>query len=140
MTSEELDEFLGQERVCRVATSPPSGPHITALWFVWDGRALWLYSIVNSKRWRNLMADPRVAVLVDAGVEYNQLRGAELAGIVEVVGEVPRVGEANSDLQVPEGLFARKYIGVDQMIDDHKHAWLRITPTKITSWDFRKMT
>jgi hypothetical protein len=25
------------------------------------------------------------------------------------------------------------------MIHDGRHAWLRITPAKITSWDFRKL-
>lgn len=40
MTPEELDEFLGGERTCRVATAAPDGPHLTALWFVWDGTTL----------------------------------------------------------------------------------------------------
>jgi hypothetical protein len=26
------------------------------------------------------------------------------------------------------------------MYHDGRHAWLRITPTKITSWDFRKLS
>ena len=139
MTPGELDEFLGAERTCRVATSTVEGPHLTALWFVWDGAALWLYSIIRTKRWRDVIADPRAAVLVDAGHEYAELRGAELTGAVEVIGEVPRTGEAQPDLTVPERLFARKYLGGQAMAHDYKHAWLRLPPTKITSWDFRKM-
>jgi len=139
MIPEELDEFLGSERTCRAATSTTDGPHLTALWFAWDGASLWLYSITRSKRWRDLIAEPRVAVLVDTGHEYAELRGVELRGAVEVVGEVPRIGEAQPDLTVPERLFARKYLGSEDMAHDDKHAWLRLTPTKITSWDFRKI-
>jgi uncharacterized protein YhbP (UPF0306 family) len=139
MTRQEVDDFLAEERTCRVAVSSPDGPHLTALWYVWDGHALWLNSIVKSQRWTDLVRDPRVAVLVDAGQEYTELRGVELRGNVERVGEVPRTGAPYPALEEAERLFARKYTGTDKMIHDGRHAWLKITPEKITSWDFRKM-
>jgi pyridoxamine 5'-phosphate oxidase-like protein len=139
MTPEELGAFLDSERTCRVATAAPDGPHLTALWFVWDGTSLWLYSIIASKRWSDLRRDPRVAVLVDTGHDYHELRGAELRGRVDVVGEVPRTGQPDRELAVPEQLFARKYLGSDTMIHDERHAWLRLTPERVVSWDFRKL-
>lgn len=139
MTKEELDAFLATERTCRVATVSPQGPHNTALWFVWDGTALWLTSIVKSQRWTDLERDPRVAVLVDAGETYDQLRGVELRGKAEIVGEVPRTGEPNAELAGPELLTARKYHGSDTFHYDGRHAWLKLVPEKITSWDFRKL-
>src|SRR5690242_15425158 len=52
MSPEELDDFLGEERMCRVASVGADGrPHNSPLWFVWDGSALWLNSIVKSQRW-----------------------------------------------------------------------------------------
>lgn len=138
MDKAELDEFLTVERTCRVATASPRGPHNTPLWFVWDGEALWLTSLVKSQRWTDLERDPRVAVLVDAGEDYGELRGAELRGKVEIVGEVPRTGEPSADLENPERLIADKYLG-GQMLHDGRHAWLRLVPEKITSWDFRKI-
>src|ERR1700677_5040431 len=77
MDKAELDAFLGGERTCRLATSSPQGPHLTALWFAWDGTAMWIYSIVRSQRWTDLERDGRIAVLVDAGEDYFELRGAE---------------------------------------------------------------
>jgi len=139
MTKPELDEFLAGERTCRVATASPQGPHVTPLWYVWDGTALWLTSVVTSQRWTDLARDPRVAVLVDAGEGYDELRGAELRGAVEVVGEVPRTGAPDERLAEAELLFARKYAGGDVMHHDGRHAWLRLVPGKITSWDFRKL-
>lgn len=139
MTGAEIDAFLAEERTCRVATIGPDGPHATPLWFGWDGAALWLYSITRSKRWADLMRDPRISVVVDAGVEFQELRGVEITGTVEVVGELPRTGEPDDALTDIELLFARKYMGGDEVFHDGRHGWLRITPTKITSWDFRKM-
>ena len=97
MTAAEVDEFLAAERTCRVATAGPDGrPHVAPLWFVWDGKSLWLSSLVRSQRWTDLMRDPRVAVIVDAGVEYSELRGVELSGAVAPVGDVPRTADARS--------------------------------------------
>ena len=139
MSEQELNDFLTAERTCRVATVSPQGPHNTPLWFVWDGAALWLTSIVKSQRWTDLQRDPRVAVIVDAGEQYNELRGAELRGRVEVVGEAPRTGEPNEELAPVELLMARKYHGSDTVHYDGRHAWLKLVPEKITSWDFRKL-
>lgn len=138
MTPEEVDAFLAEERTCRVATVGPNGPHATPLWYAWHGGALWLTSVVRSQRWTDLRRDPRVAVVVDAGTAYDELRGVELRGRVEVVGEVPRTGAPVPELVGPEQLMADRYLG-GTFVHDGRHAWLRLVPDKITSWDFRKL-
>jgi hypothetical protein len=138
MTPAEVDAFLGEQRTCRVATVGPGGPHATPLWFAWHGGALWLTSVVRSQRWADLRRDPRIAAVVDAGESYDELRGVELRGRVEVVGEVPRTGEPVPELDGPEQLFADRYTG-GTVVRDGRHAWLRLVPEKITSWDFRKL-
>jgi hypothetical protein len=138
MTPEEVDAFLAEERTCRVATVGRDGPHATPLWYAWHGGALWLTSVVRSQRWTDLQRDPRVAVVVDAGASYDELRGVELRGRVEVVGEVPRTGEPVPELAGPEQLMADRYMG-GTFVHDGRHAWLRLVPDKITSWDFRKL-
>ena len=138
MTPEEVDAFLAEQRTCRVATVGAGGPHATPLWYAWHGGALWLTSVVRSQRWTDLQRDPRIAAVVDAGDSYDELRGVELRGLVEVVGEVPRTGEPVPELDGPEQLMAERYMG-GAMVHDGRHAWLRLVPDKITSWDFRKL-
>src|SRR5690348_6155707 len=92
MSTEERDAFLAAQRVCRVATIGSDGPHATPLWFGWDGTDFWLYSITRAKRWADLQRDPRISAVVDDGVDYLELRGVEIIGTVEIVGEVPRTG------------------------------------------------
>ncbi|WP_338694192.1 pyridoxamine 5'-phosphate oxidase family protein [Streptomyces sp. Q6] len=140
MSPQELDAFLAEQRTCRVATVSPDGtPHVTPLWFLWDGESLWLYSLTRSRRLADLRADGRVAVVVDAGEEYGELRGVELTGRVEFVGESPRTGAPCPELDGPEKQFARKNFGMSEMVYDGRHAWARLTPDKIASWDFRKL-
>jgi len=139
MSPEERDAFLTAERTCRVATIGANcRPHVTPLWFVWDGTSLWLTSLVRSQRWADLERKNRVAVVVDGGHEFMELCGVELQGVAVPVGEVPRTGEPVAELETPERLFGEKYAG-GEMRHDGRHAWLRITPEKIVSWDFRKI-
>lgn len=139
MTTDELDEFLLEQRMCRLGSvGADGGPHVSPLWFVWDGGALWLHSVVKSQRWTNLLRDPRVSVAVDAGDGYFELRGVEIIGRVEVVGEVPRGDSPDPDLAGPERQWGAKY-GGGTFVSDGKHAWLRLVPEKVVSWDFRKL-
>ncbi|WP_375483865.1 pyridoxamine 5'-phosphate oxidase family protein [uncultured Jatrophihabitans sp.] len=141
MTDAERDDFLAGERTCRVATLGLDGPHATPLWFAWDGSCLWLYSIQRSQRWADLECDPRISAVVDAGTEYFELRGVEITGRAEPVGELPRTGAPDAALVEVERIFGGKYLAENngEMFHDLRHGWLRITPTKITSWDFRKL-
>lgn len=138
MDPEERDTFLREQRICRVASLGSNGQlHNSPLWFVWDATALWLNSVVKSQRWVNLQRDPRVSIVVDAGVDFTELRGVELTGSVQQVGEVPRTSRHDDSVAGPEQLFGDKY-GDGTFAVDGRHAWLRLEPQRIVSWDFRK--
>ncbi|CAM5242464.1 Pyridoxamine 5'-phosphate oxidase OS=Streptomyces aurantiogriseus OX=66870 GN=GCM10010251_49100 PE=4 SV=1 [Streptomyces aurantiogriseus] len=77
--------------------------------------------------------------MIDSGEEYDSLRGVELSGTVEFVGEIPRTGELCAELDAVETLFARKNFALNAMPHDGRHAWIRLRPEKIVSWDFRKL-
>jgi hypothetical protein len=70
-----------------------------------------------------------------------QRRGRKImmkSGTAEFVGEVPRTGGPHPGLEDVERLFARKYFGLDALPHDGRHAWLRLAPDAVRSWDFRK--
>ncbi|MGW6458332.1 pyridoxamine 5'-phosphate oxidase family protein [Streptomyces sp. NPDC055078] len=140
MTGPEVDAYLAEQRVCRVATLAADGsPHVGALWYAWDGTALWLYSLVRSQRWKDITRDPRISVIVDDGHAYGEIRGVELRGSATPVGEAPRTGEPNEELDRLEAVYARKYTRNGRMPYDGRHAWLRMVPERIASWDFSKI-
>ncbi|MGC5255645.1 pyridoxamine 5'-phosphate oxidase family protein [Gordonia sp. DT218] len=139
MTPGEVQSYLTQARVCRVASVDADGnPHVSPLWFVWDGTHLWLNSLVRSRRWTDVVRDPRIAVVIDCGDAFAELHGVEMIGTTERVGDIPRGNEPCESLSVPELLFARKYSTSETFKSDGRHGWLRVTPSRIVSWDFRK--
>jgi PPOX class probable F420-dependent enzyme len=140
MTSEERDEFLTEQLTCRLASVGADGaPHVTPVWFVWDGAALWVNSLVRSQRWVDVVRDGRVAVVVDGGEAYTELRGIEIRGHAEPVGQAPRTAAHDPAVAEAERLFARKYQDANEFTPDGRHGWLRMTQTELTSWDFRKL-
>jgi hypothetical protein len=139
MSEVELDQYLATQLTCRLATNSVDGPpHQSPLYFVWNDGVLWTSSLVRSQRWKDIERDPAVSVLVDSGDFYGELRGVEIHGVAVQVGEVPRVGEPNPQLEAIEAMMTAKY---NQGLSAHdgRHAWLQIKPTKLISWDFRKL-
>ncbi len=142
MNADELNSFLAGQRTGGLATLGSGGPHVSPVWFVWDTAALWVYSLTRSQRWTDIARNPRVAAVIDAGEQYAELRGVEIEGDASVAGPVPRTGAADppaAELAVPEQLMAAKYHHGGELPHDGRHAWLLITPRKVTSWDFRKL-
>jgi nitroimidazol reductase NimA-like FMN-containing flavoprotein (pyridoxamine 5'-phosphate oxidase superfamily) len=133
MTAEELDGFLADERVLRLATLDDDGwPAVVPVWFVWHDRAFWVWNLTRAKRTARLHAGTRAAFVVDGGEEYVELRGT--SGRLEYAF----VTEEDVPHEVRVG-FSRKYLHTDHPVEpaDH-HQWLRLVPTSLASWDFRK--
>lgn len=135
MTPEELDAFLREERVMRLATVDEDGwPAVVPVWFVWDGTAFWVYNLDRAKRTPRLRAGTRVAFVVDAGVEYVELRGVAGRLDYEFIDDEDAVPD-----EVRQA-FGDKYLGGYPMPRQDDHTWLRLTPRgPLRSWDFRKM-
>jgi PPOX class probable F420-dependent enzyme len=140
MSDDELSGFLAEQKVMNCATVGPRGrPHVVPLWYVPDGVELSSWTYAASQKARNLERDPRATVEVEAGVEYQELRGAMLECDVELVRDTERV--ANFGLT----LFTRYAPGDDPAIHEMverqapKRVGLIFTPTRIITWDHRKL-
>lgn len=135
MTVEELDAFLAEERVLRMATIDEDGwPAVVPVWFVWHGGAIWVWNLDRAARTRRLDAgDTRMSVVVDGGEAYQELRG------VHARVDYRFVADDDAPLEVRTN-FNRKYFGGDDPVghlDDH--TWMELTPRTVRSWDFRKV-
>lgn len=135
LTPEELDAFLSSERTLRLATVSAAGePHVVPLWFVWVESAVFLNSTLGNATLRNLERDPRAAATVDDGVDYDELRGVVIRGRVQRVDDDPGLAGV-------EDAWSRKYLGGSPVPFRrwNDRVWLRLTPERVRSWDFRKM-
>jgi PPOX class probable F420-dependent enzyme len=140
MSDDELRAFLEEERVMVCATLGPKGrPHLMPLWFVADGMELRGWTYAKSQKAKNLERDPRATLQIESGVEYAELRGAMLECDVEMERHPEKVASYGLEL------FARFGAGnseeVEEMVRSQapKRVGLRFTPTRIVTWDHRKL-
>lgn len=142
MTDAEVAEFLAAERTMSVATIGPGGrPHLTALWYVPDGATLSTWTYATSQKAANLRRKAEATVLVEAGESYEELRGVSMECDVEVVEDeagVVRIGSAllhrysgSEEAATAAAQFVRAQAA--------KRVGLVLRPTKVVSWDHRKL-
>ena len=140
MTDDELHRFLQEETIVTVATVGPNGrPHLMPLWFVADKAVVSAWTFGKSQKVRNLERTPQATLQVEAGEQYQELRGAMLECDVEIIRDVARVTEIGAAVM-------RRYAGAPPgEIPDSvkqqapKRVGLIFRPTRVASWDHRKL-
>jgi PPOX class probable F420-dependent enzyme len=139
MSDDELRAFLAAKKVVTCATIGPNGrPHLMPLWYSVDGTELKGWTYAKSQKAKNLERDARATLQVEDGEQYQELRGVMMECDVAIEREpeaVARFGQA---------LFARFDAtgpDVDATIAAQapKRIGLTFTPTRVVSWDHRKL-
>jgi PPOX class probable F420-dependent enzyme len=147
MSEEERLAFLDEERVVTCATLGPRGrPHLMPLWYALDGAAVLAWTYGRSQKTRNLERLARATLQVEAGRDrYEELRGVMMECDVEIVREAERVEAIGLSI-------ARRYSGTapgsdlpeearrSVLAQAPKRVGLRFTPTRVVSWDHRKLS
>jgi PPOX class probable F420-dependent enzyme len=142
MADAELARFLDEERVLTCATIGPHGrPHLMPLWYVRDGHDVLGWTYGKSQKVRNLERDPRATLQVEAGRDqYGELRGAMLECAVTIERDPARVADVGLRLMARYAgaeLSSQARDGVLKQAP--KRVALRFTPTRVVSWDHRKL-
>ena len=140
--SELRQEIADEERVLTCATLGPTGrPHLMPLWYVRDGPTLYAWTYGKSQKVRNLEREPRATVQIEAGRDrYGELRGVMLECDVAIERDPARVADVG-------GRLMARYAGAEPSADARervraqaaKRVVLRFTPTRVVSWDHRKL-
>ena len=141
MSEAEIAALYAESKSLQVATLGPGGePHLTTLWFTVHQGSVIFETYGKSQKVMNLRRDPRIAVLVEAGELYAELRGVSIQGQAELVEEGERLqelmrvlvahhfaGQTDEQVAVTAAGMARKRIVVVVHAD------------KVISWDHRKL-
>jgi PPOX class probable F420-dependent enzyme len=141
MTDEEAAAFLADGRTVTCATKGRDGwPHLMPLWYVIRSGELWAWTYAKSQKVVNLRRDPRCTLQVEAGTEYQQLRGVMLACEATVHREPAEVERLGAEI-------AARYGGGDLTPDAAaalraqaaKRVGLQFTERRRVTWDHRKL-
>ena len=144
MSEDELRALLGEERTVTCATLGPRGrPHLAPLWYVADGLEIRCLTFAKSQKARNLERDPHATLQVEAGERYDELRGAMLECDVELDRDGERVAALGLELMrryssSPDGA-SEEDLEAGVRAQAPKRVALRFSPTRIVTWDHRKL-
>lgn len=141
MTEQEVRDFIEERKSLQVATLGADGaPHLTTLWFaVVDGDIVF-ETFTKSQKIVNLERDPRIAVLVEDGTQYDELRGVSINGRAELHGD-PEVVHPYA-----LAVMRRNQPGIpEEQLDQAakvmaaKRTAVVVKAEKVVSWDHRKL-
>jgi hypothetical protein len=161
MSEEEVASFLAEERTVTCATLGPRGwPHLMPLWYVLRGpqeegsraseRAglrVWAWTYAASQKARNLERDPRATLQVEAGEQYQDLRGVMLECETRIHRDPSVVAALGSEIfrryAAPRGQPPARELApeVAAMVGQQatKRVALEFLERRRASWDHRKL-
>ena len=155
MSRDEVASFVQEERTLTCATLGPRGwPHLMPLWYVLReptaGEAaprLWSWTYAVSQKVRNLERDPRATLQVEAGEEYQELRGVMLECETVIHRDVEIVAALGLEIfhryASPRGAAPAAELApeVAAMVQEQaaKRVGLEFVECSRATWDHRKL-
>jgi PPOX class probable F420-dependent enzyme len=138
LTPEEQAEFLRDARKVALATIDKDGfPHLVAMNFVALGGAILMTSYGKAQKVVNIRRNPKVAVMLERGRSYGELRGIMIRGDCEVIDD-PQI--VRDTMRAIRGRDSTDPALVDiPAAVSSKRVVLKVTPKKTTSWDHSKL-
>ncbi len=136
MSRQAMKVFLGEHKVSRLATVDGRGqPHVVPVWHILLDGDIYIETSPDSKKARNLKANPKVALVIDVGDRFDNYRGVMIQGTVEPVKDkrmLARFLEA----------MAQRYFGTTDhpgykyLAGGSDPLLMKVVPKKIVSWDY----
>ena len=89
MTDDEIVDFLAAQKSLQVGTlERDSSIHLSTLWFALVDGKIVFETYTKSQKILNLQRDPRITVLAEDGLVYEQLRGIAPEGMQREDAEI----------------------------------------------------
>ena len=142
MDGGEVQAFLEEQKTVTCATHGHDGfPHLMPLWYALREGRLWGWTYAKSQKTKNLERDPRATLLVEAGLDYAELRGVMLRCDVVL----------HRELEVIEGIaieLVDRYSGPGPEFDPVRDSFRKQAPKRVglefvergrVTWDHRKL-
>ena len=144
MSQEETLRFLEKQISLQIGTINKDGsPHLTTMWYLYDGNSFIFHTYTKSQKIINLKRDPRITLLTEAGSQYSDLKGIIVYGEAEIINGKDSPEEIVKYMDI----VGNKYIkGEDSAqylegmkLQAPKRSVVIIKPSKFISWDHSKI-
>lgn len=141
MSEAEVSAFLEEQRVVACATNGHRGwAHVMPLWYVLREGEIWGWTYAKSQKARNLERDDRATLTVEAGDRYEELRGVMIEAHTVIHRDHEAVAELGREILLRYGTPAQGESFMDGIrAQAAKRVGLQFVPTRVASWDHRKL-
>ena len=133
----QIDALLNGEPVlARLATANPTTlqPHVTPVWFLWDGTSLWISAFISTRKGKEIARNRKIAVLIEPKDPVS-LQAVLMEGPCEFI-EPPDERVPAMSLKIYE-----RYVGAAHLTDqerswsvDPENRIIKLTPRRTFSW------
>jgi PPOX class probable F420-dependent enzyme len=140
MSSEEITQFLTEQRVATLATISSSGqPHLVAMWFAVIDGVVWFETKAKSQKAVNIRRDSRVTVMAETGDTYDTLRGIALEGHATIVDDADALWAVGVNVwERYNGPYSEEVRPMVEFMLTKRIA-VRVDVERTRSWDHRKL-
>ena len=134
---EQAAFFLERKKASLASIDKDGFPHVVAMnYFATDG-AFYMTSYGKAQKVLNIRRNPKVALMIEAGDEYAELRGVMVRGRCEILEDEGSVRAAFEGRAAAQASPSPVQPGAQASVP--KRVVLKIIPDKVVSWDHRKL-
>ena len=144
LSADEIDEFLREAKIVRVATHGPGERiNLAPLWFCWAGGKA--YAFTRGQKVDNLRRNPHCTLTLERNERYPELQGVMLEGVAQVLEDAAaEAADEHLDALVRDEMgakYAQGGFGAGGKTRNESTAmgkdwrWIVFTPERGFSWD-----
>jgi nitroimidazol reductase NimA-like FMN-containing flavoprotein (pyridoxamine 5'-phosphate oxidase superfamily) len=144
LTDAEIRAFLDSHKTLIIVSNGPGGyPHPMPMWFyVDDAGCLYCTTFGKSQKVHNLRRDPKASLLVESGLEYNELKGVVIYARAEIIDDldvaVDTLVKINTRGRTVDAA-QRQALTAAVSKTASKRAVIKFHPQRYVSWDHAKL-
>ena len=147
MNDEEVAAFLEAGHTLEVATIGKNGfPHVAPMWYVVDDGKVVFRSFTKSQKIVNLQRNPKLTVLVEKGLAYEDLQGVMIQGTAALIDDPAYVLEIYGKLSAKYAFVGSEPVALEGEALEatfgrfaSKNTAVVVEPHKMVTWDHPKL-
>ena len=144
MSEEELSSFLKTQISLQIGTINKDGsPHLTTMWYFYDGESFVFHTYTKSQKIINLKRDSRITLLTEAGSQYSDLQGIIVYGNAEIINGKDSIEEVIRYMEMVGEKYIKDEDGAQYIegmkLQAPKRSVVIVKPSKFISWDHTKI-
>jgi nitroimidazol reductase NimA-like FMN-containing flavoprotein (pyridoxamine 5'-phosphate oxidase superfamily) len=132
----KLASFLSRPLLARMGTARNNQPHVTPVWFQWDGESIWISAFSSTRKLKELRQNPKCSIVIDTDFGQAELAGAILEGEADLITYPEEfMHQKTTEIYIrylgPQGVLEKD---PQSWIHDPENTLIKLTPQKIYTW------